>query len=370
MEEKKDNFRLMLIENSMSEVEKRNEIEYLIGKRDELLHSFGYYINDNNAFGKYDSNIISGILGFAIGDALGVPVESVKREKMEKIHLSEMIGYCKHKVPVGTWSDDTSMILATIDSINKKNIIDYKDIMFKFSEWIIDCKYTAIGKVFDAGNTVRISLSRYKEGVQPICCGSKDINSNGNGSLMRILPIVYFLCYNNFTEEEEVQIINNVSSLTHAHEISCLGCKILFDFIKQLLIGNDKFKAIEHIKKINYNQYYSDNAISYYNRIFSSDISKFSKDMIRSSGYIVDTLEASLWCTLISNSYEESVINAINLGGDTDTIGAITGGLSGIVYSKEQIPSEWLIKLRKRKYVEDISKDFSIFLNDNIKKSR
>ena len=91
--------------------------------------------------------------------------------------------------------------------------------------------------------------------------------------------------------------------------------------------------------------------VSFDNSVF--DIVNLSKDDIKSSGYIVDTLEASLWCLLNNDNYKDGVLSAVNLGGDTDTIGAITGGLCGIIYGKKQIPREWLVKLRKRKYVEE-----------------
>ena len=100
------------------------------------------------------------------------------------------------------------------------------------------------------------------------------------------------------------------------------------------------------------------------------DIVNLSRDDIKSSGYIVDTLEASLWCLLNNDNYKDGVLSAVNLGGDTDTIGAITGGLCGIIYGKKQIPREWLVKLRKRKYVEDMSREFSNLLNNGISKHK
>ena len=208
-----------------------------------------------------------------------------------------MIGYCNHRVPVGTWSDDTSMVLATMDSIIEKNGINYNDMMLTFSEWFNNSKYTAIDKVFDAGYAVRTAISNYQKGIDAIACGEKNYDSNGNGSLMRMLPIAYYLSYSNYSEEEEVEMINKISSLTHAHEISCLGCKIFCDFIKQLLCGFDRNQAMDFVKNVNYERYYSFDSVSAYKRILEQNIATLDKSAIKSSGYIVDSLEASLWST-------------------------------------------------------------------------
>ena len=314
-----------------------------------------------------EQKMASGILGFAIGDALGVPIEFLNREILEKHPLSEMIGYGSHSVPEGTWSDDTSLMLATIDSIVECGYINYSDMMSKFTQWYDYAKYTATDVMFDIGISTRKAIIKYKNNISAIECGGRDIMDNGNGSLMRILPIVYYLAMNNFSDEEEVEIIKNCSSLTHGHEISCLGCKIFSDYTKLLLNNYDKLDALNQIKMYNYSKYYSLEAIQKYNRILIDDLSSVKKDKIKSSGFIVDTLEASIWCTLNSNSYEEAIVKAINLGEDTDTIGAIAGALNGIIYGEEQIPIRWTQKLRKKDYLLNLYSKFYEVLNSNKK---
>ena len=307
----------------------------------------------------------AGILGFAIGDALGVPIEFSNRYILEQNPVKEMIGYGSHNVPEGTWSDDTSLLIATIDSIYEHNSINYNDIMNKFVEWLDYAKYTATDKVFDIGNTTRKALLNYKNGHNPINCGPKEVYDNGNGSLMRILPFVYYLKVNNFSQGEQVSIINQASSLTHGHEISCLGCKIYADYISLLLDGIDKNIAYQLIKKNNYEQYFSKESINEYNRILFSDLSKLLKSEIKSTGYVVDTLEASIWCTLNNDTFEDALVSAINLGGDTDTIGAICGSMNGIIYGKNSIPKRWIVKLRKREELEKLSFTFVDLLNSS-----
>lgn len=300
----------------------------------------------------------SGIIGFAVGDALGVPVEFLQRDMLKEHPINEMLGYGSHNVPEGTWSDDTSLIVATMDSIKENADINFDDIMYKFTEWVNLAKYTATDKLFDIGISTRKAILNFERGNDAINCGTKGINENGNGSLMRILPFVYYLKFSNFKEEEKTMLINQASSLTHAHEISQLGCKIYADYVTLLLDGNNKEQALEQLKKIDYNKYYTEGSIEAYQRILKNDLKSLNIDQIRSSGYVVDTLEASLWCTIKNDSYESAVVTAVNLGDDTDTIGAITGSLNGIIYGTKEIPKKWLNKLKKNDYLEELTDQF------------
>lgn len=305
----------------------------------------------------------AGIIGFAIGDALGVPVEFLNRNLLQNNPVRDMIGYGSHKVPKGTWSDDTSLMLATMDSIKEIGDIDFDDIMYKFTEWVDYAKYTATGELFDIGISTSKAISKFKYGEKAVNCGMKNINENGNGSLMRILPFVYYLKFFDFLEEKRTLLINQASSLTHAHEISQLGCKIYTDYLTLLLDGVDKIEALDLLKTIDYNKYYSKDSIKEYERILKGDLKNLSINQIRSTGYVVDSLEASLWCTVTNNNYENAVITAVNLGNDTDTIGAITGSINGIIYGKANIPERWLKNLKKEEYLEELSNQFISTIN-------
>lgn len=311
-------------------------------------------------------NVENGILGFAVGDALGVPIEFTARRKENK--LREMVGYGSHKVPEGTWSDDTSMTIATMDSITEKGEIDYSDIMDKFLSWYNHASYTATDRLFDIGITTRNALAAYNMGKNPLLCGENHIRSNGNGSLMRILPVIYY-CYYKEMDREEMRIkIDETSSLTHAHPISLLGCQIYADYIIDLLNGKSKEEAYLNLSSNNYQNHYPKEAIDAYQRIFSKTLPNLEEDSIKSSGYIVSTLEASIWSTLKNNDYESAVVTAVNLGEDTDTVGAITGSINGILYGKENIPERWLSKLKKKDYLESLSQEFSKkFCSQNVK---
>ena len=304
------------------------------------------------------SIIKDSIYGFVIGDALGVPVEFRSRNELDRNPVIQMLGYGTYSVPSGCWSDDTSMTLATIDSIIEKDDIDYEDIMYKFCEWYTNSKYTANGIFFDIGNSTLNALQNYIKGIPPLFCGGIDERSNGNGSLMRMLPIVLYANFENLSETQSVKLINNISSLTHRHEVSKLGCKIYFDFVSEIIKGATKYEALKKLMLIDYSKYYSNSVINKYSRLLSNEFLNLSRDQINSSGYIVDTLEATLWCVINSNDYKSSVLNAVNLGNDTDTIAAITGSISGIIYGLDAIPKNWIEQIINRDYIERLACDF------------
>lgn len=313
------------------------------------------------------SKIKDGIYGFVIGDAMGVPNEFKDRSELIKNPLTKMIGYGSHPVPEGTWSDDTSMTLALMKSIADKKVIDYNDIMNNFLRWFNNGEFTTDGEVFDIGRTCLQAIRNYSNGISPTECGLKDSFSNGNGSLMRILPLAYYFYYEDITNESEiVKLVNDVSSFTHAHEISKLGCYIYVRYVINLLLGYSKEESYELIQKLDYSKYYSKETIDRYNRILKNDISKYYLEDIKSSGYIIDTLEAVLYSLLNTKKFKDSIIVAINLGDDTDTVGAITGSLAGIIYGFNEIPSKWVNKLRSTKYLNSIINDFSMTLGEDI----
>jgi len=302
---------------------------------------------------------IDGLMGFVVGDAMGVPLEFKSREELLKKPVTKMIGYGTYHMPEGTWSDDTSMMIAMIDSINAKNGIDYNDIALKFVAFKNHAQYTPDHEVFDIGNTCRLAIERFEEGHEdPISCGLNDIHSNGNGSLMRILPIAYYALEKKLKDFEVLELVKNISSITHAHEISIMGCYIYVRFAMFLLTGKDKYSAYSMTKCVDYTMF-SEETQCVYDRLLKEDIMKLKINDIRSSGYIVDTLEACIWVLLQSNNYKEAIIGAINLGEDTDTIGALTGGLAGILFGYDFIPQEWIDTIIKKEYLLDIFEEFS-----------
>ena len=172
--------------------------------------------------------------GFIVGDAMGVPLEFEERRKLLENPVTKMEGNRSYDVPKGSWSDDSSMMIATMDSIISKSEIDYDDLMSKFSEWISYSKYTAVDEVFDIGRTTLRAIVRFQDGISSLECGLEGENYNGNGSLMRMIPIAFYASVKELCESDIIDLVFNVSSLTHRHEISKLGCYIFVRYVRAM----------------------------------------------------------------------------------------------------------------------------------------
>lgn len=285
------------------------------------------------------------ILGAIIGDVLGVPVEFYPREKIKLNPVTNMRSGGSHKQPKGTWSDDSSMILCTVDSL--LNGLDYENIGDNFCKWAQDGYLTPHGKAFGIGRGTLFSLGAIHRGVKAVEAGQKQEKYNGNGSLMRIIPIAFYIDKNKI--DDWYEIIKNLSSITHGHPISYNSCAIYTELILYLLRGMDKYDAYNKVKNDGYcSMYIEDNVIDKFNRILQADLQNFKEEDIKTTGYVIDSLEASIWCFMNSSSYKECVLKAVNLGGDTDAIASIAGGMAGIYYGFETIPEEWINEIVRK----------------------
>ena len=253
------------------------------------------------------SKFIDSIIGHAIGDAMGVPTEFCTREHLLAKPVTQMVGSAKTGQPAGSWSDDTSMEIATIDSIIQNKGFNYDDIMTKWEEWINYAKYTANNDTFDVGRTCLQAINKHHKGEKALNCGVDGEQNNGNGSLMRTLPVALYSYYKKLSEEEIIKLTNEVSSLTHKHEISRLGCYIYVRYIMYLLDGKNKEEAYKQIKELDYSSY-TDYSISKYKRILKDNINEYKINDILSTGYVVHTQEGALLILLKSNSYKETII--------------------------------------------------------------
>ena len=222
-----------------------------------------------------------GIIGLAVGDAMGVPLEFFNRENLINNPVTIMLGEQSHNMPKGSWSDDTSLNLALIDSINNKKKIDLYDIGQNFIEWGERGKYTPTGKMFEIGRTTLRSIANLEKGIlKPEKCGGISESDNGNGSIMRILPLVYYCYSKQLDEQETYEIVKSVSSLTHGHEISIMGCFIYVLFGIELLKGKSLDQAYKIIKKTKYDCYFIEDTINRYDRILKNNIKKYKLDVV------------------------------------------------------------------------------------------
>ena len=331
--------------------------------------------------------IKSGIFGQIVGDALGLPVQFRAREYRDADPVTDMRGDGAFSLPAGSWSDDSSLILATIDglieSLNKSNlnaenlslnkIIDYRIIMENFSAWYNHGEFTPYGFSYDIGGATRDGIGRYDNGCEPIKSGGIGERDNGNGSLMRILPIAFFIyslsqkC--SFDEDDKMETVHNLSSLTHRHKRSQMCCGIYVNIALEFIENHEKNGGLglEELIANGINkskEYYCNNdsfkgELHHFDRVFSLNIHNLPRDEIKSGGYCISSLEASIWCLLNNENYKDTVLQAVNLGYDTDTTACIVGGLAGIHYGYDDIPSDWINQLAKLDFIEGLVDNFS-----------
>jgi len=308
-----------------------------------------------NGYSNRERNKIAGaLLGLAVGDAMGVPFEFKSKEDMQNSPATGMIGYGSHNQAPGTWSDDSSLCFCLAESlINGYNLVD---IARKFINWKEEGLWTARGVVFDIGITTSKSINDLKtileqdkeDDLKTLRDNAKE-QDNGNGSLMRILPLLYRI--KGLTPWDQFQKVWEVSALTHKHIRSAMACFIYIKLAEMLCNGLDKEQAYAEMRnqvihfwgEIDFPQaerYHFDHVILH-------DIRSKPEDELRSSGYVIDSLESSIWYFLEKENYRDTVLGIINLGEDTDTGAAISGGLAGLYYGEEAIPREWLLNLAR-----------------------
>ena len=299
--------------------------------------------------GKLANNIL---IGTAIGDAVGVPYEFSSRDKMHKNPAVDMIEYGTHSQPMGTWSDDSSLMFCLAESLVSGYSL--KSTATNFIKWKDGAYWTAHNELFDIGYTTSRSIDELKyiltskddQMLKDLKSFAKE-SDNGNGSLMRILPLIYEVKGKDL--ESQFDIIWKNSALTHKHIRAAMSCMIYLKFAEYLIDGAEKYNAYELMKKdilklwdiIEFDK--KEHII--FERVIKYNIFDFDEKTIMSGGYVIESLEASLWCFLNTDNFRDSILKGINFGHDTDTTAAIIGGISGIYYGIDNIPENWLYSL-------------------------
>ena len=306
------------------------------------------------------------LLGLAVGDALGVPVEFQPRAARIPDPVTGMRAYGTHRQPAGTWSDDSSLTFCLAETLALPNgrsaVPDLGDFARRSIDWLNNSYWTATGETFDVGNATRTAINRLERGTAPSLAGPRSEFDNGNGALMRILPLVFHQ-----TWQAEALDLNAawalteaVANVTHGHPRSTLGCFLYLLVARSLLAGHSPAKACEDMR-LQANPWLNNGSIpavaedKHYQRVLNDALSSLPEEQIHSSGYVVHTLEAALWCLLKHDTYAATVLTAVNLGDDTDTTGAVAGGLAGIAYGEAGIPSEWLAAVARRADIENLA---------------
>ena len=302
----------------------------------------------------------SAIMGVVVGDALGCPVQFETRAEVAAAPVTGMIGFRTFNLPEGSWTDDSSLTLALVKSILRTDGIKLTDIMNRFVRWLEEGEYTPYGFSYDIGRGTMEAIRTYEACHDPHKCGGTSANNNGNGSLMRIMPAVLYCIDQKYSDYQSVFTVNSVSALTHAHTRAKIACGLYYFMANAVVNGTgsliDRLQSglnvgFAYYEDMNYDR----EELAYYHRL--RNLSQFKgtgEEKIMSSGYVVDTLEAAVWGLISTSHFDEALLKLVNLGGDTDTIAAVAGGLAGLYYGYDAIPAEWLAVIKRREWIESM----------------
>jgi len=283
------------------------------------------------------------LLGLATGDAVGTTLEFQPRGSFDPI--DDMVGGGPFNLKPGQWTDDTSMALCLAHSLLELGF-DANDQMRRYNDWRRNGYMSCTGRCFDIGVTVSEAINRYLKSGEPFA-GSTNPLSAGNGSLMRLAPVVMYFTSTNNNSSDVIHFCGESARTTHGAK-ECVDATRYFGALLHLALnGADKNSILAcdlyqpETRKVSaiQQQAYRDKTIA----------------EIKGTGYVIDCLEASLWCFARTDNYRDAVLMAANLGDDADTSAAVCGQIAGAFYGVEGIPSDWLAKLAWRAQLEQLS---------------
>lgn len=299
-----------------------------------------------------NEKIKGGIIGLLVGDALGVPYEFHASEEIpsfEEIEYEppEWFRRAHGGVPIGTWSDDGAQALVLLNTLLEREKFDAEHFAQGLVDWY-DKGFMAVGgKVFDIGIQTADAIRELKRGVAPNLSGGSDEYSNGNGALMRVLPLAI---WHRGSDPELIADAFDQSAVTHGHLRSKICCALYCLWARRILqnVENPWKNAVD-----TFHSFFRENTIENIEvetRIFPAN----GTYEIRGSGYVVDSLRAAIFLNDEYDDYEKIVKAAIALGEDTDTTACIAGGIAGIRFGVEAIPKRWRDDLRGKEIYEPL----------------
>jgi ADP-ribosyl-[dinitrogen reductase] hydrolase len=268
------------------------------------------------------------LLGLAAGDAVGTTVEFMPRGSFPLV--TDMRGGGPFNLRAGEWTDDTSMALCMAHSLVAQGGFDARDQMERYWRWYREGYMSSNGRCFDIGNATGAALHRYQETDDPFA-GSTDPSSSGNGGIMRLAPVVLFY---HPDREAVLHYAGESSRTTHASAECIDAAHLLADVLSRALREASKPDVLNRSGP----EMFQSASIR---SIARGDYQHKSEAQIRGTGYVVRSLEAALWCFCQTDSFEQAILKAANLGDDADTTAAICGQVAGAFYGEEGIPSDW-----------------------------
>lgn len=282
------------------------------------------------------------LLGLAVGDALGAPLEFHPPGSFEPI--KDMIEARRFGLAAGQWTDDTAMALCLADSLITCEGFDPIDQLERYLRWYHDGYLSCTGYCYGIGMTVQASLARFERVREPYC-GSQDPYTAGNGSIMRLAPVPMFYAQ---SPHEAIERSGESSRTTHQAATTIDACRYFGGLITGALRGETKESLLsDHYSPVP-GIWDEKPLVPEIDEIAAGSFKRRNPPEIRGSGYVVESLEAALWAFYHSDSFRDGCLMAVNLGDDADTTGAVYGQLAGAFYGERGIPETWLAKLAWR----------------------
>jgi ADP-ribosylglycohydrolase len=285
---------------------------------------------------------IGALIGLAVGDALGTTLEFTGRDTRPP--LTDMVGGGPFELEPGEWTDDTSLALCLADSLIQRQTLDPHDLMTRFVSWFREGEYTSNGRCFDIGGATRTALERFERSGDPIA-GATSSQSAGNGSIMRLAPVAIY--WRN-DDVKAVDAAKRQSQTTHGAAEAVEACALLCNVLLAAINGRGRKRCFQ--------QDPATYATPKIKALAAGSWRSKSRDDIRSSGYVIDTLEAALWAVAQARDFGEAVLLAVNLGEDADTVGAVAGQIAGALFGASSIPVAWRTRLAHADRIEGIAK--------------
>lgn len=294
------------------------------------------FFNRNEELDRYRG----ALLGLAVGDALGAPVEFMRPGTFDPV--TEMLGGGPHELMPGEWTDDTSMALCLAESLIECRGFDAVDQLRRYVRWWRNGHLSSTGVSFDIGQTTRAALEAFESSGAP--AGLTSTSAAGNGSIMRLAPVPMFFALN---IEDAIEFGGQSSMTTHASEEAVSACRYMAAVIARALCGSEKEDVLAPPR--------SSDLTDGIKRVAFGSFRIFNPPQIRGSGYVVECLEAALWAFHNSDNFADGVIMAVNLGEDTDTTAAVYGQIAGAYYGANGIPMRWANAVVQKDLIMDFA---------------
>lgn len=296
--------------------------------------------------------LLGALWGSVVGDALGVPAEFRKRADLDENPIMGMVGGGYHRQLPGTWSDDSSLFLIALRWV--PHGLPPGQFLADASRWLYAGEWTARGEVFDYGRTTAQAIDAYDRDFSQPSWGIRGKMACGNGSIMRNLPIS--LWHRHDHPQRLIAAANHSSAITHAEPLCQDACALHALIGQHLLLRRSLVEATQAaVEEFQASGRTIDPSLA---RVGDLSVFSATRDQIRSDGYVVSTLEAALWCLDRHQTFAEAVLEAVNLGEDSDTTASVVGGLAGLIHGHQAIPREWLDALANKPLLDRCFSDF------------